>query len=76
MCDNGCGIDPADQPRLFQKFQQAANIRGRVTGTHGTGLGLFIVKSIVEAHGGKVGVRSVPGKGTRFLFNLPMSETR
>jgi signal transduction histidine kinase len=76
VCDNGCGIDPADQPRLFQKFQQAANIRGRVTGTHGTGLGLFIVKSIVEAHGGKVGVRSVPGKGTRFLFNLPMSETR
>ncbi|MFA5140930.1 MAG: ATP-binding protein [Elusimicrobiota bacterium] len=76
VCDNGRGIEPEEQQKLFKRFQQGKNIAGRVTGTHGTGLGLFIVKSIVEAHGGQVGVRSVPGKGARFLFNLPMTETR
>ena len=42
-------------------------------GTKGTGLGLFIVKSIAEAHGGKVAVRSAPGKGTQFSFTLSLA---
>ncbi len=42
-------------------------------GPKGTGLGLYIVRSIVEAHGGKVEVRSEPGKGSQFLFHLRMS---
>jgi len=70
--DSGRGIPQKDLERLFEKFQQGQNTKQRVSGSHGTGLGLFIVKSIIEAHGGKVGVQSSEGKGTKFLFSLRM----
>lgn len=70
VTDTGRGMDRADLESLFKKFQQGKNITQGVMGTKGTGLGLFIVKSIAEAHGGKVAVRSAPGKGTQFSFTL------
>ncbi|MEK7743852.1 MAG: HAMP domain-containing sensor histidine kinase, partial [Elusimicrobiota bacterium] len=73
VADTGRGMDDEDARNLFQKFAQGKNVNLGVKGPKGTGLGLFIVKSIVEAHGGKVSVRSSPGKGTQFLFNLKMS---
>lgn len=73
VADTGRGMSEDDLRRLFQKFQQGRNVQTGVAGPKGTGLGLFIVKSIVEAHGGKVSVRSAPGKGTQFLFNLRMA---
>jgi len=67
--DDGPGIAPEHQARLFEKFY-------RVPGSEpgGAGLGLSIVRDVVEAHGGKVGVRSAPGAGTVFWLELPDTE--
>lgn len=66
VTDEGPGIDPADLPLLFTKFGRASG--GEVHG--GMGLGLFIVKELVEDMGGTVGVESEPGRGSRFWFRL------
>jgi two-component system phosphate regulon sensor histidine kinase PhoR len=71
VADTGCGIAPADQPRLFQRFSQLDMSNTREAG--GIGLGLSIVKAIVDAHGGEVGVESVPGAGSTFWFTLPVA---
>lgn len=70
VVDTGKGMDQADIGRIFNKFEQGRNSGTRVSGHHGTGLGLVIVKSIVEAHGGKIGAKSQLGKGTQFHFNV------
>jgi two-component system phosphate regulon sensor histidine kinase PhoR len=70
VSDNGEGIDPADLPRVFERFFKAD--RARRAG--GTGLGLAIVKHTIEAHGGSVGVRSQLGQGSTFTFSLPAGE--
>ncbi|MBI5243868.1 MAG: HAMP domain-containing histidine kinase [Elusimicrobia bacterium] len=75
VADTGRGMDEEDLRGLFVKFQQGKNVQPGVQGAKGTGLGLFIVKSIVEAHGGKVSARSEAGKGARFLFSLRMAES-
>jgi two-component system, NtrC family, sensor histidine kinase KinB len=64
--DHGPGIAPEYLPRLFEKFYR---VPGSPPG--GAGLGLSIVRDVVEAHGGKVGVRSKPGEGTVFWIDLP-----
>ncbi len=70
VSDTGPGIPPEDLPRLFEKFFQ---VKGAVqTEVHGTGIGLTVSKEIVELHGGKIWVESEVGKGTRFLFTLPV----
>ncbi|GAB4408015.1 MAG: hypothetical protein Kow00106_01050 [Anaerolineae bacterium] len=67
--DEGPGIPWDDQPKLFQPFPQ---LSGRASGSaRGTGLGLAIARQIVEAHGGQIGVESVPGQGATFWFTLP-----
>ncbi len=67
--DNGVGIPKKDLPKLFSKFFRASNVM--LMQTDGTGLGLFIVKSIIEKHGGKIEVNSEEGKGTEFTLTLP-----
>nr|MBA3672267.1 HAMP domain-containing histidine kinase [Gemmatimonadaceae bacterium] len=71
ISDTGAGI-PADHvPHLFDRFWQATQ-----TSRTGAGLGLFIVKGIVEAHGGAIRVESTPGQGTRFSFSIPAAVKR
>ncbi len=67
--DQGPGIPPADQPRIFDKFYRATNIDPEV---EGTGLGLAIVKNIVENHQGRIWVESTLGKGSSFFIVLPV----
>jgi signal transduction histidine kinase len=71
--DTGRGMDEADRNRLFKPFSQGRNIMDGVTGPKGTGLGLYIVKSIVDQHGGKIEVRSAVGQGTKISFSLKMA---
>ena len=70
VADSGCGIPREDLARIFERFKRID--RGRETGM-GTGLGLAIVKHIIADHGGKLWVRSAPGKGSTFSFALPVA---
>jgi signal transduction histidine kinase len=67
--DEGIGISPADQERIFERFHRVDNRLARQT--PGAGLGLFLVKAVVEAHGGRVWVESTPGEGSIFWVELP-----
>lgn len=69
VTDTGVGIPPEDVPKLFTKFFQAAN--SGQTGKKGTGLGLALVRAIVEQHGGKVRAESVLGSGSTFAADFP-----
>jgi len=64
--DTGRGIEPEQLPHVFERFWRAA-----VGGKAGAGLGLYVAKRIVEAHGGKMWVESTPGAGSSFFFSLP-----
>jgi signal transduction histidine kinase len=66
VADNGPGIGPDDHAVIFEKFG-----RGAAAGKPGTGLGLYIARSIAEAHGGALAVRSVPTRGATFTLELP-----
>lgn len=71
--DSGGGIDPADLPRIFERFYRADKARTRESGNPGgTGLGLAIVREIVARHHGTVEVESVVGKGSTFVILLPL----
>jgi len=70
--DTGVGIPKDQQGRVFTKFFRAANVMRLAT--EGSGLGLFITKNIIEAHGGKIWFESEEGKGTTFYFTLPVKE--
>lgn len=71
VSDNGIGISPEDQKRIFERFYRVDYARSRETG--GTGLGLSIVTEIAEGHGGEVDVWSKPGQGSTFTLRLPAS---
>ncbi|HEY7061409.1 MAG TPA: HAMP domain-containing sensor histidine kinase [Chloroflexota bacterium] len=65
--DDGVGIGPDDLPHVFERFYRAPAVRGRT----GAGLGLAIAASLVEAHGGRIAVESIPGQGSSFTVCLP-----
>ncbi|HET9223012.1 MAG TPA: ATP-binding protein [Roseiflexaceae bacterium] len=73
VSDSGPGIAPEHLPHIFERFYRADRARARATG--GAGLGLTIVKQLVEAHGGQVWVASVPNQGSTFAFTLPVDKT-
>jgi signal transduction histidine kinase len=89
VIDNGIGISPLDQPRLFEKFYRGAHMTpgaaasnqaspgtSAVKDTHGTGLGLAIVKSITDRHNGQVWVESQLGKGSTFGMAIPVHQQK
>ena len=69
VADTGPGIAPESLPHVFDRFWQAATRASRL----GAGLGLPITKGIVEAHGGRIWVDSMPGRGTTFFFTIPIA---
>jgi two-component system sensor histidine kinase KdpD len=70
VSDQGPGIPAEERSRVFEKFYRAPEVRGQIPGS---GMGLAIVRRIVEAHGGKIGVMSEPGQGSRFSFTIPIA---
>jgi signal transduction histidine kinase len=70
VADDGPGIPAEDQQRVFERFARASNATDRAT--PGAGLGLTVVKAIVEGHGGEIGVLSAPGAGTTIRIALPL----
>jgi signal transduction histidine kinase len=70
VSDTGPGIDAEHLPRLFERFYRVDTARSRDEG--GTGIGLAIARSVVEAHGGRIWAESEPGTGSTFTFELPV----
>ena len=69
VTDQGHGIAPADIPHIFERFYRVSNERK----TEGLGLGLYITRQLVEAHGGRIWVESAVGEGSTFYFTLPVA---
>jgi len=74
VSDTGIGIPSEEQQRLFERFFRASAAFERQI--QGTGLGLYIARAIVEAHGGEIGVESEPGRGTAFRIDIPVERVR
>ena len=70
MADEGPGLDPEDAARVFERFYRADPSRARDRG--GTGLGLAVVAALIEAHGGRVELETMPGSGAAFRVRLPV----
>jgi signal transduction histidine kinase len=70
VSDEGIGIPEKGMQRLFERFYRVERGKGQVT--KGLGLGLFICKTIIEAHGGKIEAASREGRGSQFSFTLPI----
>ena len=69
VSDNGIGIPAKDIDALFERYYRGSNVSGIV----GTGVGLYLVKMVVEVHGGQIAVESTEGKGSRFTIRLPVT---
>jgi signal transduction histidine kinase len=70
VSDTGIGIDPADLPRIFDRYFRAGGVQGRTR--TGMGLGLAIAQGIARAEGGRIEAESTPGAGSRFRLILPL----
>jgi len=70
--DHGSGIQPSDLRRIFERFYRSTDLE--VRRQRGSGIGLTLVKSIIEAHGGKVEVSSEPGHGATFTISIPVAD--
>jgi signal transduction histidine kinase len=73
VADEGIGIPAVEAERIFEKFYRIG--RSETQGSRGSGVGLALVKHIAEAHGGRVGVESRPGEGSRFTLYLPVAQS-
>ena len=71
VSDEGPGIDAKDLPHIFDRFYRSTNA---VKQTKGAGLGLYLARAIVEAHGGRIWVQNVQGSGACFKFTLPVAD--
>jgi signal transduction histidine kinase len=69
VIDTGIGIEPEDQASIFDEFYQSDSDKARIRG--GTGIGLAVVKKLVELHSGSIWLRSTPGRGSEFSIALP-----
>lgn len=74
VADTGIGIPKGQQNRVFNRFFRAST--AVKTETEGTGLGLFLVKNIIEAHGGKIWFKTIENKGSTFFFALPIARRK
>jgi len=72
--DTGIGITPEDQAMIFERFFRAHDTK--ISRIEGNGLGLSIVRFVVEKHGGRIWVESTPGKGSVFTFELPRKQAK
>jgi signal transduction histidine kinase len=70
VADRGPGIPLEEQARVWEKFYRGSDVAG-LSGARGSGIGLAVVKALVEAQGGRVGLESEPGEGATFWFELP-----
>ena len=70
VCDEGAGLPPGTEERVFEKFRREGRERGSF------GLGLAICRAIVVAHGGRIWAENLPGGGAAFRFTLPLESTR
>jgi signal transduction histidine kinase len=70
VADRGIGMTPAEQEQLFRRYYRAEGARAR---SSGLGLGLYVTRALVEAHGGRIWVESAPGAGSTFCFTLPLA---
>jgi signal transduction histidine kinase len=69
ISDHGIGIPAGDLDRLFERYHRGSNVSGIV----GTGVGLYLVKMVVDQHGGRIAVQSREGEGARFTIHLPLA---
>jgi signal transduction histidine kinase len=69
VADHGIGIATQDLPRIFERFERAVTARQY----GGLGIGLYVTRQIVEAHGGTIRVESQPGVGSQFRVELPLA---
>jgi signal transduction histidine kinase len=72
VSDQGIGLSAEEQARLFERFYRVDSTLSRKT--QGTGLGLYLARAIVEAHGGTIRVESEPGHGSTFTFTIPRQQ--
>jgi signal transduction histidine kinase len=72
IADRGIGIPVHDRDRLFERYHRGSNVSGIV----GTGVGLYLVKMVVDLHGGSIGVESTEGEGSRFTLRLPIKPAK
>jgi signal transduction histidine kinase len=73
VVDRGIGIPAKEQSKIFEKFYRVGD--PLVHNTKGSGLGLSLVRHIVQAHGGQVAVESAPGHGSKFIIILPVQNS-
>jgi signal transduction histidine kinase len=74
VTDTGVGISDEDHRKLCARFFRGAS--AAVTGAEGAGMGLYITRSLVELHGGRIWLKSVPEKGTTFCVTFPVADER
>jgi signal transduction histidine kinase len=76
VMDQGPGLPPEEQQRIWERFRRVAGMKTLDGSGVGLGLGLYICKTIIELHGGEVGVESCVGDGSTFWFTLPLPQSK